>query len=334
MNKFYIILLFSLSLCSKELDELDSIIFSHFQKFIKKYQKKYISLNEYLMRFEIFKKNIIETLDNEENSYKIGITKFSDLTKEEFRKKYLNLKLNSNNFESIIINNENDAPSEFDWRDKNVVTEVGDQYECSSYYAFSAIGNLEGLYAIKKNILKKFSIQMILDCDTFDADCHGGIMESTFEWIKQNGGINFEEDYPYNGYKRSCRKIPSKYADMKVIGYQKLGNSYSTFDPVDENDMKEFLYKTGPLAVVLNGYGLFNYVSGVIDMNESKCPSSGVNHAALLVGYGNDPNSGLDFWIVKNSWGTYWGEKGYFRIRRGNGTCGINCYVISAKVAF
>ena len=82
MNKFYIILLFSLSLCNNKLEELDSIIFSHFQKFIKKYEKKYTSLNEYLSRFDIFKKNIIETLINEESSYKTGITIFSDLTIE------------------------------------------------------------------------------------------------------------------------------------------------------------------------------------------------------------------------------------------------------------
>ena len=241
MLKFYIILLFSLSLCNKELDELDSIIFSHFQKFIKKYQKKYNSLNEYLSRFEIFKKNIIENLIEEESSYKTGITIFSDLTKEEFRKNHLNLKfdsLNSNNFETIIINDEDEAPSEFDWRDRNVVTEVGDEYECNSNYAFSAIGNLEGLYAIEKNVLKKFSIQMILDCDTYDSSCNGGMMEYTFDWIKKNGGINFEDDYPYRGYKNTCKKNSSKYADMKVMGFKKLGKQYTTFDPVDENEMK------------------------------------------------------------------------------------------------
>ena len=337
MNKFYILLFLALSLCNNELDELDSLIFSHFQKFIKKYQKKYTSLDEFLSRFANFKKNLIETLADEGTSYKTGINQFSDLTKEEFGKQYLNLKLDFNsNIQTIIINNENEAPSEFDWRDRNVVTGVKDQLECDSTYAFSAIGNLEGLYALEKNVLKEFSIQMILDCDTIDSSCNGGAMQYTFDWIKQNGGINFEEDYPYGGYKRSCRSIKSKYADMKVTGYKKLGNPYSEydFDPVDENDMKEFLYKTGPLCIAINGYGIFSYSSGVIDKDETKCPSSGINHGALLVGYGNDPNSGLDYWIVKNSWGPRWGENGYFRMRRGNGTCGINCYVLTATVEF
>ena len=72
---------------------------------------------------------------------------------------------------------------------------VGDQLECGSHYAFSAIGNSEGLYAINKNILKQFSIQMIIDCDTYDSSSNRGIMEYLFNWIKDNGGINYEEDY-------------------------------------------------------------------------------------------------------------------------------------------
>lgn len=335
MNKFIIILLVSIYFCD---DELDSNIFSHFQKFIKKYNKKYSSLNEYFARFQVFKNNLIEAFSTKETSYKIGITRFFDLTKQEFTKKYLNLDYNALtaiNFEPFIINNKNEAPSEFDWRDKNVVTPVGDQLECGSYYAFSAIGNLEGLYAINKNELKQFSVQMILDCDTYDAACNGGIMEYVFNWIKVNGGINYEEDYPFNGYKRSCRRIPEKYSDMKVLGFKKLGKeSYDWWAEADENDMKEFLYQNGPLSIVLNSYPLFNYASGVIDISEEKCPVSGINHAALLVGYGTDSSTGLDYWIVKNSWGTYWGDKGYFKIRRGNANCGINRYVISAVVGF
>ena len=335
MKKFIIILLISISFCN---DELDSIIFSQFQKFIKKFNKKYSSINEYFTRFQIFKNNVIETFSKEETSYKTGITRFFDLTRQEFNKKYSKLIYNSlpsTNFESFIINNKNEAPPEFDWRDKNVVTPVGDQLECGSYYAFSAIGNLEGLYAINKNILKQFSIQMIIDCDTYDASCNGGIMEYVFNWIKDNGGINYEEDYPFNGYKRSCRKIKEKYSDMKILGYKILGKQTPTWWAIaDENDMKEFLYQNGPLSVVFNNYPLYNYVSGIIDVAEEKCPINEINHSGLLVGYGTDSNTGLDYWIVKNSWGTYWGDKGYFKIRRGNSTCGINYYVISAVVRF
>ena len=94
--------------------------------------------------------------------------------------------------------------------------------------------------------------------------------------------------------------------------------------------MKEFLYQNGPLSVVFNNYPLYIYISGIIDVSEEKCPINEINHSRLLFGYGTDSNTGLDYWIVKNSCGTYWGDNGYFKIRKGNSTCGINYYFISA----
>ena len=62
--------------------------------------------------------------------------------------------------------------------------------------------------------------------------------------------------------------------------------------------------------------------------------ASGINHAVTLVGYGHDTESDKDYWTCKNSWGENWGESGYFRIKRGSGTCGINNYIITATVSF
>ena len=121
---------------------------------------------------------------------------------------------------------------------------------------------------------------------------------------------------------------------VNITGYKKLGSSWSTWSAVDEDEVKEFLYETGPLAIALNADPLQTYTGGVLDLTSTKCPSSGINHAVTLVGYGYDSATGLDYWIVKNSWGTSWGEDGYFRIRRGNGTCGINCYITTATVSF
>ena len=98
--------------------------------------------------------------------------------------------------------------------------------------------------------------------------------------------------------------------------------------------MKEFLYENGPLDAALNANPLQTYSSGILDKSSAQCPVSGINHAVLIVGYGYDSRSNLNYWIVKNSWGKNWGENGYFRIRRGNGTCGINCYIITATVSF
>ena len=186
---------------------------------------------------------------------------------------------------------------------------------------------------MRKGVLKVFSKQMLIDCDTSDSGCYGGLMENTYTWIKNNG-IMLDEDYPYIGKKSTCKSDKSKYVDMVVTGYFKLGGSSSIFSCADEYEIKEFLYEMGPLAAALNANPLQTYTSGVLVANSTDCPSSGINHAVLIVGYGTDPSVGLDYWIVKNSWGESWGENGYFRIKRGSGTCGINCYVITGKVSF
>ena len=329
MNKFLIALLIALVSCNVE---MDTMLHNQFQKFIKKYNKKYSSVNEYLARFEVFKMNVMN-LYKESQKYKTGITKFSDLTQQEFAKIYLNL-----NYDAMAVANfnpahpsfSNAAPDSFDWRDKGLVTPVRDQGMCGSCWAFSTVSNLEGLYYKLKGVAVDLSEQILVDCDTYDSACNGGLMEYAFQWIKENG-METEEDYPYTGYKGSCKADPSKYIDMKVTGWKKLGSSTSTWSPVDEEEIKEFLYETGPLAIALNANPLQTYSGGILDKTSSQCPVSGINHAVTLVGYGAE--SGVDYWIVKNSWGANWGENGYFRIRRGTGCCGVNCYITTALVS-
>ena len=329
MNKFLIALLIALVSCNVE---MDTMLHNQFQKFIKKYNKKYSSVNEYLARFEVFKMNVMN-LYKESQKYKTGITKFSDLTQQEFAKIYLNL-----NYDAMAVANfnpahpsfSNAAPDSFDWRDKGLVTPVRDQGMCGSCWAFSTVANLEGLYYKLKGVAVDLSEQILVDCDTYDSACNGGLMEYAFQWIKENG-METEEDYPYTGYKGSCKADPSKYIDMKVTGWKKLGSSTSTWSPVDEEEIKEFLYETGPLAIALNANPLQTYSGGILDKTSSQCPVSGINHAVTLVGYGAE--SGVDYWIVKNSWGANWGENGYFRITRGTGCCGVNCYITTALVS-
>ena len=331
MNKFLIVLVLALVACQ---NDLDSLIFQQFQKFIKKYQKKYESINEFLARYEVFRRNVMDTFKEENSLYRTGITKFSDLTKQEFSKIYLNLNYDAlamANFDPTIVKISNAAPDAYDWRDYGRVSPVKDQASCGSCWAFSTIANLEGLYYAKKGVMKTFSEQMLVDCDTSDSGCNGGLMQYAFTWLKKNG-IMLDSDYPYTGTKGTCKSDKSKYVDMSVTGYKKLGSSWSTWSAVDEDEVKDFLYETGPLAIALNANPLQTYVSGILDLTSSQCPSSGINHAVTLVGYGTEDS--VAYWIIKNSWGTSWGEKGYFRIRRGKGTCGVNCYITTATVSF
>jgi len=331
MNKFILVLVFALVACDMD---IDAIMFQQFQKFIKKYQKKYNSVNEFLARYEVFRRNVMETFKEENSSYRSGITKFSDLTQQEFAKTYLNLNYDAlavANFNPHIVKVSNAAPASWDWRDKGYVSAVKDQGSCGSCWAFSTVANLEGLYALEKGEVKTFSEQLLVDCDTEDSGCNGGLMELAFEWLKNNGGFMLEADYPYKNKKQTCQQDTSKFVDMKVTGFVKLGDSTEEFSPVDEDEIKEFLYETGPLAIALNATPLQLYMGGIFDVPSWLCGSSGINHAVTLVGYGTDSK---DYWIVKNSWGKSWGESGYFRIARGKGTCGVNCYITTATVEF
>ena len=333
MNKFLIVFVFALVASNVD---VDTIMFQQFQKFIKKYHKRYASINEYLARFEVFKRNVMAAF-TENASYQTGITKFSDLTQQEFAKTYLNLNYDAMavaNFNPYVVQVKNAAPDAWDWREKGYVSPVKDQGSCGSCWAFSTVGNLEGLYYKEKQTMVTLSEQMLFDCDTYDSGCNGGLMENTFTWLKENGGIMTDTDYPYKGRKGTCQSDETKYVDMQITGYTKLGSGSSTWDPVDEDEIKEFLYETGPLAVALNANPLQTYSSGILDKTSSQCPTSGMNHAVTMVGYGHDDSQDKDYWIVKNSWGKNWGEDGYFRIRRGTGCCGINCYITTATVAF
>ena len=332
MNKFLLVLVFALVECDMD---IDALMFQQLKKFIKKYHKKYNSINEFLARYEVFRRNVVATFKEENKLYQTGITKFSDLTQQEFARTYLNLNYDAMamaNFNPHIVKVTNAAPASWDWRDKGVVSAVKDQGSCGSCWAFSTVGNLEGLYALEKGVVKTFSEQLLVDCDTSDSGCNGGLMELSFTWLKKNGGFMLDADYPYTGRKSTCKQDKTKFVDMTVTGYVKLGSSSSTWSPVDEDEVRDFLLETGPLAIALNANPLQTYTGGILDLTKSQCNPDGMNHAVTLVGYGTE--DGLDFWTVKNSWGKSWGESGYFRIARGKGTCGINQYITTATVAF
>ena len=326
--KKILILFLAFAFISTETVDLDSLIFTQFQKFITKYHKKYSSMQEYLARFQVFSLNFKETLNSGPKSYLAGITKFSDLTKEEFAKKYLNSDFPAMDYldqNRASINYLKAAPDSWDWREKGVIAPARNQGACQASYAISTIVNLESIYAINKGILIPFSIQYLIDCDPNSAGCSGGFIDSTFAWIIENGGhLIAEADYPYKGNKGTCNEDPTKYVDMTVTGVTKVST--------DEEEIKEVLYNTGALCAALNATPLQTYSGGIIDLTSSQCNPSGINHVVNLVGYGN--SNGLDYWIATNSWGSSWGERGYFRIARGKGTCGINSYVLTGTVSF
>ena len=333
MKTFILLLMFiTLSFSSSEIEEQH--IYKQFEKFVNKYHKTYSSIEEYMNRYLIFRRKYINLISNNKNTPKTwerGITKFSDLTKQEFRKLYLNLNpimydnLNEINYE-IPTKKNDEVPDEFNWLNEIPFDYVKNQKACGSCYAFSAIGNLEALYYLKTKKSILLSEQMIVDCDNVDAGCNGGLMDTVFQWIKENGGIELAEDYPYTGTEGTCNSDKTKYVeDIKVTGFVK--KRY-----INEDDMKVMLYETGPLAIALNADLLMEYKSGIILSDVNECDPDTINHAVVLIGYGYNKEEDLDYWVCKNSWDTDWGENGYFRMQRGKGACGINDYVTTAII--
>ncbi|KAK0182824.1 hypothetical protein PV327_000919 [Microctonus hyperodae] len=305
-----------------------------FEAFQKEHNRVYDSLEEKDKRFRIFQTNmrIAEKFQEyEQGTAKYGPTKFADMTTEEFRR-YTGYRSN--------LRSENAIPypmakipdikldPEFDWRNYNVVTPVKDQGSCGSCWAFSVTGNVEGLYAIKHKKLLSLSEQELVDCDKLDEGCNGGLQENAYRALEDLGGLELEDDYPYDGEDEKCHFKKSK-AMVQVVSAVNITSN--------ETQMAQWLVKNGPMAIGINANAMQFYMGGVSHPLSFLCNKNNLDHGVLIVGYGIHTypifKKKYPYWIVKNSWGSGWGEQGYYRVYRGDGTCGLNTDVTSAVVA-
>ena len=174
---------------------------------------------------------------------------------------------------------------------------------------------MEAALAKKTGNLVTLSEQNLVDCDNVDAGCNGGLMENAFAWIMKNGGINNDKVYPYEGRDRSCRFKDDE--DTYTI------SAFHEIKEQDEDDLTEKLATVGPISVAIDA-GKFSfqlYHEGVY--YEPACSSTRLNHGVTAVGYGTE--GGDDFYHVKNSWGSGWGDNGYIKMSRGrSNNCGIS----------
>lgn len=269
-------------------------------------------------------------------SFKLGHNHFSDLTNDEFQKLY-SLGSHSNSYMNDIIDQDADTsfpnwdsvederrhlqnlPAEIDWVTEGAVTPVKDQGSCGACWSFSAVGALEGAKFKKDGELVELSEQMLMDCDTTNHGCEGGVMTYAFVYTEKLGGLCTEDAYQYIGEVNSkCMASScSEVVDTKptsVLNVKSKGIALQTAvaqQPVSAG-MQAYLPE-----FQLYSSGVFNY---------DKCAAD-IDHGVLVVGYGHDKELDVDFWKVKNSWGVAWGEEGYFRLERGTDmqydTCGI-----------
>jgi len=231
-------------------------------------------------------------------------------------------------------------PDAWDWRtqggkdNKGIVTNVKDQGMCGSCWAFSTIGAIESAYAFSGNDLTTFSEQLVVDCSkgcsneppygvVCNQGCNGGWQWNAFYDIVKWGGVETEKDYPYRGVDQSCRKKNSS-----LVAPLKNYTCLSGPDPVDEEQLRAYVYQNGPVAIALDANLLQFYWGGIIDpfFPGFECDPSVLDHALLLVGWGEERNwfwQMTPYWLVKNSWGEDWGDSGYFLIARNTNLCGI-----------
>ena len=304
--------------------EIENDSFLLFQNFKNDYNKNYPTIEEFKHRFNIFTKNLnrIKIIQESDPESEYNINLFADLSQKEFSEKYLKNSLDQNyNSENSSENSEDDKflntekilsedlPKSWDWREKNVVSEVKDQKSCGSCWAFSATQVVESHIAIKTGKLYDLSEQNLIDCDEAEFGCHGGYHYRALDYISKHGLVE-EKNYPYKSKKLNCT-VNENDVVAKIQGYKNITS--------DEVEMAKALYEIGPLAVGIDSTFLQFYFGGVSD--PMFCSNIN-NHDVLIVGYGTSL-FGKDYWIVKNSWGSGWGEKGYFRFVRGMKKCGI-----------
>ena len=283
---------------------------SEFQLWKEKFNTKYESVFEESYRERLFLENLAQINahnSNEFRTYEQGVNQFTAMTQEEFEQNYLGLIVD----QPEIVEEEqvNAVPNDdIDWVAKGAVTPVKNQGQCGSCWAFSATGGLEGLSKVSGGSLESFSESQLVDCSGKYGNqaCNGGLMDNAFKFVKDNGIVH-EDEYPYKPVKQTCKM---QTGNFKISGFTDIKKCSDLIKALQDR----------PVSIAVDATNWSRYSSGVF----SNCRTS-LNHGVLLVGSqgGN--------WVVKNSWGTGWGQKGFITLEGKNNsanTCGL-CNVAS-----
>jgi len=290
---------------------------SMFVSWMNTFSKTY-NHEEFFHRYNTFKSwvDFVEAHNAANHTWQAGLNQFSDLTPAEFQAQYLTgLDVAPSDLVVLPESLEVAAPAnDIDWRDKGAVTPVKNQGQCGSCWAFSAIGIVEGWSFNKEGTLHDLSEQQLVDCagSYGNQGCNGGWHDKAVDYLA-DGGSCLQTDYPYTARGGACKKTctPVVKPNKSVKGTTEAALTAAL--------------NNGPVGVAVDASGGFqSYHTGIFS---GPCGTN-LNHAILAVGSNSTPSK---YWIVKNSWGTTWGNKGYIHMAQGKNLCGINMHTAWVK---
>jgi cathepsin L len=286
-----------------------------FEDYLQDWEKAYPSHIEYKMRKDLFetrKAQIIRQNSDPYGTWKAGINKFTDMTEAEFKayRGYNSRMAAQSTTPSTSYSSGINLPNSVDWRNvPGVLSPIKDQGQCGSCWAFSATESLESAYAIfQKTTAPQLSPQNVVSCTPNpymcggNGGCDGATAELAFNYVA-NSGIYMNNVWPYTGTTGTCTKPNGQNPAVTCTGYVKLmSNNYTALQEA---------VVVQPISVSVDASTWNTYKSGIYNCTNGTLD---IDHAVQLVGYGSE--NGQDYWIVRNSWGTSWGENGYIRLLR------------------
>ena len=291
-----------------------------FRDYMDKFNKNYETEAEFAQRFQIFRENsaLIRAHNAKYSEPILEVNKFADLTNEEFMQKHIGQQRPVAEPSALKNSYGANYPDRVDWRDKGAVTDVKNQEDCYSGWAFSAVGAVEGAWFIKTGKLIPMSEQELVDCseEFGNSGCLSGTIDAAYEFMEKYG-ITSQANYPYKGIEMKCNVTLEKNIVANVTGFTAV-ESFS-----EEALQAAVVQRPVSVGVDSRGYIWQFYKTGVV----TKFCGEEPNHDVLVVGYDktNNDDPKKNFWIVKNSWGSDWGNEGYIYIgiEEGPGVCGI-----------
>jgi len=309
--KLFVVLAILAVACANRLSDYDYAM--HFSSFVARFEKHYEGV-ELFRRFETFKTNYDTVAEHNEgnHTWTMGLNEFSDMTGEQFYSTLTGPWSESERPQGAVeevaaLGFPNDK---FDWRDQGAVTSVKNQGTCGSCWTFSGAGTMEGLLFIKTKALVDLSEQQLLDCagSYGNRGCGGGLPWSCFDFARDKGICTYQ-DYPYMGRQGTCKTTCK--SRMKTAGYSQIA-SEAQFQAV---------LRQNPISLGLDVTNWQHYSGGVFNGPCGQEPQ----HAVIGVGWQDNA------WIIKNSWGTSWGESGFIRLASGRNLCNVGKWGTNPK---